>query len=60
MAGSGLAAHIRGPLMAEPKEAVDARDKHGHDQRGLRSDGDFATTFREPDSHGTSPATAMM
>ena len=34
---------------------MDTRDKHEHDERGLRSGGDLATTFPEPDSRGLGP-----
>jgi hypothetical protein len=38
-------------------EDVDTRDKHGHDERGLRSGRNCA--FREPDSRGTSRGTGF-
>jgi hypothetical protein len=40
---------------APAPEDVDTRDKHGHDERGLRSGCNCATAFREPDSRGLVP-----
>jgi hypothetical protein len=45
---------------ASAPEDVGTRDKHGHDERRLKSGGDLATIFREPDSRGLVPAIHAM